>query len=130
MAAMRNQPLVNGKPVHAYIESHKHDIDMMLECCQAIENVYWSHEGYKIGPEPAYFERVAILYRKSKNYSREVAICERWIAMAENFQAWLGENPEMRRADVTQGSRSKNIYERLPKAQELLKKQRERAVDE
>lgn len=123
MAAMGRQAMVGGKPVYDYAQSHKHDIDMMLECCRAIESVYWAHTGYKLGPEPAYFERAAILSRKAKDYSGEVAICERWIEMADDFQAWLAENPKVRVADVTKGPRSMKIYERLPKAKELLANQ-------
>ncbi|MDL4860811.1 hypothetical protein NPJ88_000540 [Halomonas elongata] len=125
MKAQGTQAMVDGKPTYEYAQTHKHDVDMMLECCRAEENVYWSHGSFKISPAPSYFERAAILSRKAKDYDGEVAICERWIAMAEDFRDWLSQNPKIGVADVTKGPVSKRIFNRLPKARALLEKQRE-----
>ena len=113
-------PKVNGTPIYEYAKSHKNDVDMMLKCCRAIENVYWSYGNMKASPEPFYFERAAILSGKAKDYSGEVAICERWIDMAEDFKKWLKTKPKGVMADVTKGPVSKRIYARLPKAQAKL----------
>ncbi|WP_339885236.1 hypothetical protein [Vreelandella maris] len=120
MDAMGILPKVNGTPIYEYAKSHKNDLDMMLECCRAIENVYWSYGSMKMSPEPGYFERAAILSGKARDYSGEVAICERWIDMAEDFKKWLKTKPKGVMADVTKGPVSKRIYARLPKAQAKL----------
>lgn len=112
---------VDGKPVYEYTKTHKNDIDTMFDCCRAIENVYWSYGSMKMSPEPFYFERAAILSGKAKDYSGEVAICGRWIDMAEDFKKWLKTKPRGVVADVTKGPVSKRIYARLPKAQAKIK---------
>jgi len=119
--------IVDGQPTHAYAKTHKHDVDMMLRCCKAEEDVYWAQEGDgpRLAPAPYYFERAAILSRKAHDYSGEVAICERWVAMAHDFKERMAQNPETSIADVTKGPPSRGIFERLPKAQALLAKQQE-----
>ncbi|MCG7598890.1 hypothetical protein MHM84_03765 [Halomonas sp. McH1-25] len=117
--AMGKQSKVDGKPIYEYAESHKHDVDKMLECCRAVENMYWSHGEMKLAPEPYYFERAAILSRKAKDYSGEVSVCERWIAMEDDFMAWRQGN-QHRGVNISGSPRAKRIRERLPKAKAKL----------
>lgn len=40
LAAQGKLAIVDGEPTHAYAQTHKHDVDMMLRCCKAEEDVY------------------------------------------------------------------------------------------
>ncbi|MGQ4879813.1 hypothetical protein ACOJCM_14705 [Billgrantia sp. LNSP4103-1] len=123
LAAQGKLAQVDGKPIYHYAESHKHDIEMMKRCCAAIEGVYWSHGTMKMAPEPRYFERVAILSRKAKDYEGEIDICRRWLAMEDDFMDW--RQGDQRRGVIISGSPvARRIRERLPKAMALLDKQR------
>lgn len=88
-ASVQPQPnrdaMVDGFPVRHYAKTHKDDLAGMLACCQAIESVYWPQGESKIRPDPFFFERAAILSRKSKDYAGEVSVCVRWIAIENNY---------------------------------------------
>ncbi|MCK4542620.1 MAG: hypothetical protein KAU17_10345 [Spirochaetales bacterium] len=108
--------LVEGKQTWELAEDKKHDLNYMKKCCDAELNTM-----NKAGtvPAPYYFERVAILSRKEKNYAQEVAYCEKYIEVVEDFYEANGtEGFE----NVRQGPRYKAIVKRLPKAKELLGK--------
>lgn len=107
--------LVDGKQTWEYAETHKSDIDQMKRCCEA-ELKTMSSAG--IVPAPFYFERVAILSRKQKDYRQEIEYCERYIQAVEAFYHTSGHEDH---ADVRKGPRYKAILDRLPKAKELLK---------
>ena len=106
--------LVEGKQTWEYAETHKDDIEYMKRCCDA-EIKTMASAG--IVSAPFYFERVAILSRKQKNYRQEVKYCERYIQAVEEFYSAPGHEGH---ADVRKGPRYKAILERLPKAKELL----------
>lgn len=108
-------PEVDGVSNYHLAEIHKHDLDMMLKCCQSEENVYWAQQGRKIAPAPFYFERVAILCKKAKDYSGEVAICERWIAMEEDFMA-CSSATGLPSINLSASPRAHRIRSRLNKA--------------
>ncbi len=108
--------LVDGKQTWEYAEEKKHDIECMKKCCDAELRTM---EKAGLVPAPAYFERVAILSRKEKNYRQEIYYCELYINTIEDFY-------RKRRAediyDVRNGPTYKAIAKRLPKAKELLDK--------
>lgn len=110
---------VEGKPTFAYATTHKDDIEMMIRCCESEESIYWSQsEGSRLCAAPYYFERVAILSHKARDYAGEVAICERWERIISDYMA----QPmviERRAAMVHKGPRSIAILARLPEAREL-----------
>ena len=106
--------LVDGKHTWEYAESHKDDIEFMKRCCDA-ELATMASAG--LAPAPFYFERVAILSRRQKNYRQEVEYCERYIQAVETFYEMSGHGGH---ADVRKGPRYKAILERLPKAKSLL----------
>lgn len=108
--------LVEGKPTWELAEDKKHDINYMKKCCDAELNTM-----NKAGmvPAPYYFERVAILSRKEKNYEQEVAYCEKYIEAVEGFYK---ANRTEGIAEVRKGPRYKAILKRLPKAKELIEK--------
>ncbi|WP_110599849.1 hypothetical protein [Salinicola lusitanus] len=108
-------PEVNGISNYHYAQTHKHDLETMLACCQSEENVYWAQSGSKLSPAPFYFERAAILCKKAKDYSGEVAICERWIAMEEDFMNYARTAPHPT-IDISAGPRASKIRHRLTKA--------------
>ena len=111
--------LVEGKQTWEYAEEKKQDIDYMKKCCDAELK---SMEKAGLMPAPYYFERVAILSRKEKNYQQEVDYCESYINAVERFYKKHGTKD---RADVRKGSRYQAIVKRLPKAKELLSKSRQ-----
>lgn len=106
--------LVESKQTWEYAKSHKDDIEYMKRCCDAELQVMIA-----VGTvaAPFYFERVAILSRKQKNYCQEVEYCERYIQAVEEFYRVPGHE---RYADVRKGPRYKAILERLPKAKALF----------
>lgn len=110
--------LVEGKQTWEYAEEKKLNIEYMKKCCEAELKTM---EKAALVPAPYYFERVAILSRKEKDYQQEVAYCEKYIALVEDFYKKYGTT---RMADVRKGPRYQAIVKRLPKAKELLTKQR------
>lgn len=103
--------------------SGKNDPEIMQACCEAESANYWKQpEGSRICAAPYYFERLAILHRKAKDYSAEIAICEQWKAIINDYKS----QPMVksgRAALVHKGSRSESILTRMKKARDLLKKQ-------
>ena len=106
--------LVDGKQTWEHADTHKDDIEYMKRCCDA-ELKTMASAG--LVSAPFYFERVAILSRKQKNYRQEVEYCERYIQAVETFYQAPGREGQ---ADVRKGPRYQAIIARLPKAKELL----------
>lgn len=110
--------LVDGKQTWELAEEKKHDIEVMKRCCDAELNTM---DKAGMVPAPYYFERVAILSRKEKNYEQEIFYCEQYI---EKVEAFYSKNGTEGIADVRKGPRYQAIMTRLPKARELYAKQR------
>lgn len=109
--------LVDGEPTFVHAKEKKHDLEYMKRCCDAELK-----KMLKVGlvAAPYYFERVAILSRKEKNYQQEVYYCELYINLVDAYYAEHGTDGI---ADVRKG-RYKSIKKRLPKAKALLRKQK------
>jgi len=110
--------LVDGKQTLEYAEEKKHDIECMKDCCAA-ELKTMKLTG--LVPAPYYFERVAILSRKNKDYKQEIEYCTSYIDAVEDYYT---KNDAEKVADVRKGPRYQAIVKRLPKAKELLEKQK------
>ena len=110
--------LVEGRQTWELAEERKDDMHYMKECCDAGLKTM---EKAGIVAAPYYFERVAILSRKEKNYEQEVAYCERYIAAVETCYRINGTKGI---ADVRKGPTFQAIAKRLPKAKELLARAR------
>ena len=110
---------INGVPTYELAETHKHDIDMMLSCCKSEMNNF-----HKTGeaPAPFYFNRVAILAKKAKNFALEVEICESYLKAVEEFRN--GPNFDARFPSITKSPKTADMRKRLPKAKANLEKQR------
>jgi hypothetical protein len=106
--------LVEGKQTWELAEEKKDDIEYMKRCCDA-ELKTMAVAG--IVSAPYYFERVAILSRKQKNYRQEVEYCELYINSIESYYKAGNREHE---ADVRKGPTCKAIVARLPKAKNLL----------
>lgn len=107
---------VDGEPTHKLVSSHKDDLTMMLRCCDAEEAAYRARPaGRRYAPAPAAFLRAAILARKNKDHAGEVSICERWLSLAQDYQAQPIVAAEGW-AIVTEGQAHQNIGARLEKA--------------
>jgi len=115
--ATDGENLVEGKQTWEIAEEKKDDLEAMMKACTA-EIKQMGATGMVAAP--FYFERVAILARKEKNYLIETRVCERYIEAIEAFYEHAA-TPEM--VDVRKGPRYKAIVKRLPKAQSLLAKQ-------
>jgi hypothetical protein len=114
--------LVDGKQTWEYAEDRKHDLHYMKKCCDAELNTMNEAD---LVPAPYYFERVAILYRKERNYEQEVTYCEKYIEIVESYYQ---KNGTKGIADVRKGPRFQAIVKRLTKAKELLAKQSSKYV--
>lgn len=106
--------LVDGKQTWEHAKEKKHDMECMLKCCDA-ELKTMAKAG--LVPAPYYFERVAILSRRDKNYQQEVDCCEKYINIVSAFYEKHGTKGI---ADVRKGPMYHAIVKRLPKAKELL----------
>lgn len=117
------QAKVGETPTHDLAESGKNDPGIMKACCEAEAANYWKQpEGARACAAPYYFERLAILHRKAKDYSAEIEICEQWKVIIDDYTS----QPMVRAgraALMHKGPRSEAILGRLKKARELLKKQ-------
>ena len=105
--------LVDGKQTWELAKVKKNDLEGMKRCCSA-ELKTMDKAG--LVPAPYYFERVAILSRKIKDYQQEIFYCEQYIEKVELFYSKNGTEGV---ADVRKGPRYKAIVKRLPKAKEL-----------
>ncbi|NAZ45921.1 hypothetical protein GL178_06620 [Vibrio toranzoniae] len=110
--ATNGKLLVEGKATYEISHEKKHDLETMLKCCESELNRF---KLTNQAPAPYYFERVAILARKAKNYGLEVSICERYIAAMDEI---YGEQ----RIGIKAGPRFASIEKRLPKAKQLQQK--------
>lgn len=58
------------------------DIRSVMECCRdEIKN----SEDSGIMPSPKFFEQAAVLSRKERNYTNEIAICEMYVSLAKQY---------------------------------------------
>lgn len=114
--ATQGESLVQGRPTHEHADSGKHDLETMKACCDA-EIAAWKDTGEV--PAPYYFERVAILSRKARDYRQEVEYCELYLSVVDECHARHGITGEV---GMKAGPRYKAIKSRLPKAHELLQK--------
>jgi len=109
--------LVDGKHTWERADEKKHDIEYMKKCCNA-ELSMMKKAGFVAAPY--YFERVAVLLRKAKDYQQEIHYCETYIGLVEKF--YTGKDTRQI-ADVRKGPTYQAIVSRLPKAKELLSRQ-------
>lgn len=114
---------VDGQPTYMLMHM-KGDLTVMQACMRAeIENYWRQPEGRRLSAAPSFFERVAILQRKARNYEAEIAACEEWLKIVDDYK-----NQDAVKngtgAKVWMGARSRKIVDRLPKARELLQRQR------
>ncbi len=75
---------VNGNQTTELGQSNNLDLNETVRRCR--EDIQASEES-GIMPSPKYFEQVAILYRKDKNYENEIAICEMYIELVNQYAA-------------------------------------------
>jgi len=116
------QAKVGETPTHDLAEPGKNNPEIMKACCEAEAAHYWNQpEGARICAAPYYFERLAILHRKAKDYPAEIAICEQWNAIIDDYSSQSMVRAG-RAARAHKGPRSEAILGRLKKARELLKK--------
>ena len=108
--------LVDGKQTWEFATSDKGDLKTMLKCCKA---EMATMKRAKVVAAPFYFERVAILFRKAKQYDREIEICENYIEAVEHYYASVAKSGE---ADVRKGPRFQAIKSRIAKARALQAK--------
>jgi hypothetical protein len=97
-------------------KSDGNDMEAMKRCCHA-ELDAMDKSGLVAAPH--YFERVAILSRKAKNYTQEIYFCDLYISKIEAF---FEANGAKGVADVRKGPTFKAIAKRLKKARELANK--------
>ena len=94
------------------------DIDTVVEYCR--EEIQKSADT-GIMPAPKYFEQVAVLSRKEKNYENEIAICDMYIKLVKKFAA---EN-NLSRQEFTDTilPECAPLYKRMHNAKLMLTKQ-------
>ena len=113
--------LVDGKQTWEHADSAKHDIEMMKRCCDAEIETY-----QKIGqsPAPFYFWRVAILSSKQKDFQQEVDYLHTYVDILRRQYSREDMTLEDAVKNRVLSSRTCDIFERLPKAEARLAKQK------
>ena len=112
MGALAN---IGGVPTTEFA-GDKDNLDAMTQCVDAEERNYWGQpSGGRLCAAPFYFERVAILLKKQKDFAGEIRACERWVAIIEDYKSQAHVIAGMA-ALVHKGPRSIAICERLKKA--------------
>jgi hypothetical protein len=114
-------PLVNGVPTWD-LAGHKDDLPMMLRCCDAEESAYWAGSaGKRVCAAPFFFARAAVLLKKARDDAGEIAVCERWIAIVDDYAAQDIVRQGIA-AQVQRGPHSDSMKLRLEKARVRLAK--------
>ncbi|MBD5646914.1 MAG: hypothetical protein HDQ89_04610 [Desulfovibrio sp.] len=107
---------VKGIPTFELINVYKNNIHMMLKACRAeLVNMVTN----LLAPAPYYFERVAILARKSKNYELEIFICNMLIRAYDLYIKARIRYSLDTLLDPRKSPRYEKIVNRLPKAIDL-----------
>ena len=75
---------MKGDQIPILVPEHNTDIHEMVRCCR--EEIQRSEDS-GIMPDPKYFEQVAILSRAAKRYENEIAICEMYIELMNQYAA-------------------------------------------
>ena len=109
--------LIDSKQSWEGASEKKGYLEAMKRCCDAELKTM---EKAGLVPAPFYFDRVAILSRKNKDYQQEIFYCEQYIKKVESFYS---KNGTVDVADVRKGPRFKAIVKRLKKAKEFYAKQ-------
>jgi hypothetical protein len=110
---------VDGRPTYELADK-KNDLKIMLKCCKAEERNYWQQPpGERLCAAPFYFQRAAILFRKQKDFEAEIAVCLRWVEMAEDYK----EQPMVASGNAAQVHlRIPDFLMRIEKAEALIAK--------
>lgn len=122
---MRPTPIdaatVDGVPTWKLAE-FKDNLSIMLRCCEAEEATYWARPpGDRVCAAPYYFTRAAVLHKKAHDDAAEIAVCERWIAIEDDYAAQDIVTKGVA-AQVQKGAHSGPMRVRLEKAKSRLAK--------
>ncbi|WP_027349216.1 hypothetical protein [Halotalea alkalilenta] len=113
------------------LEAHKHDLDAMKAAAIEESARYWQSvsglEQSEIPPavKPDAFLRVAILSRKARNFDQEIAFCEKWVQIEQDYRhraATCKATTDRYVKDYTIGPIPENIRKRLARAKKRLDK--------
>jgi hypothetical protein len=108
--------LIDGEDYVEKAEEKKHDIEYMKKCCDL--ELRKMEEKNQV-PVPFYFERVAILSKKEKNYEQEVKYCEDYVNAVNQFYE---KNNDSNVADARKTVKYQALIKRMEKAKNLLYK--------
>ena len=108
--------LIDGEDYVEKAEEKKHDIQYMKKCC--LLELQKMKEKNEV-PSPFYFERVAILSKKDKNYEQEVKYCEDYIEAVDEFYT---NNKDSNVADIRKTTKYHSLVKRMEKAKNLISK--------
>lgn len=109
-----NAFLIDGEDYVEKAEEKKHDIEYMKKCC-ALELKKMKEKNEV--PAIFYFERVAILSKKEKNYEQEVKYCEDYIKALNEFYE---NNKDSSESDVRKTAKYHSLVKRMEKAKDLI----------
>lgn len=113
-----DQANVNGVPTYELAEKGKHDLDLMLTCCEAEIKAFESNRG-QLAPAPFYFERAMILLKKEKRWEELIEIAECYFKMIEEYKSKANNYS----AKVWLGTGYEELKKRLDFAYSKLKKE-------
>lgn len=96
---------------------NKADIETVVDCCR--DEIQKSVDT-GIMPAPKYFEQVAVLSRKEKNYQNEIAICDMYIKLVKKYAS----EHKMTRQEFTDTvlPECAPLYKRMHNAKSMMSK--------
>ena len=99
------------------LQADETDINTVVEYCR--EEIQKSVDT-GIMPAPKYFEQVAVLSRKEKNYENEIAICDMYIKLVKKYAA--DNNISRQEFTDTILPECAPLYKRMHNAKSMLSK--------
>ena len=113
-----DQANVNGVPTYELAEKGKHDLGLMLTCCEAEVKAFESNGG-RLAPAPFYFERAMILLKKEKRWKELIEVAECYFKMIEEYKTKGGKTG----AKIWTGTLYEELQKRADFAYSKLKKE-------
>ncbi len=110
-------PLKDLQTNKTNLQADETDINTVVEYCR--EEIQKSVDT-GIMPAPKYFEQVAVLSRKEKNYENEIAICDMYIKLVKKYAA--DNNISRQEFTDTILPECAPLYKRMHNAKSMLSK--------
>ena len=105
------QAQVEGVPTYELAEQSKHDLEVMLACCEAeLKNFHTN--SWQLAPAPFYCDRATVLLSKMKRWTELIEVAEAYLCALDEYK----KNATKHHAKVWLSPTVSKIKQRLAKA--------------